>query len=151
MTTALWVLVAVAITLFAAWAYFTAQRLDRLHKRVDRSRHALEAALSRRAAVIAVVTPEVAEEARLAEETGLEPGGFSARIDRERALNAALEKTGQAETAQLADAHARVVLALRFYNDAVADTRAVRLRPAVRLMRLGGTAPLPEFFELGYA
>jgi 8-oxo-dGTP pyrophosphatase MutT (NUDIX family) len=50
--------------------------------------------------------------------------------------------------AELADAEARVLLARRFHNDAVRDTRALGERPLVRLLRLGGTAPLPEYFEI---
>ena len=49
---------------------------------------------------------------------------------------------------QLVEAEIRVQLAHRFYNEAVADTRALRLRPVVKACRLGGTARLPEFFEL---
>src|SRR4029077_9380255 len=40
------------------------------------------------------------------------------------------------------------VLARKFYNDAVAATRAARRRWLVRLLRLAGGAPLPEFFEI---
>ena len=50
--------------------------------------------------------------------------------------------------AELADAEARVLLARRFHNDAVRDTLALRERPAVRLLRLGGTAALPTYFEI---
>ena len=39
-------------------------------------------------------------------------------------------------------------LARKFYNDAVAATRAARRRWLVRLLRLAGGAPLPEFFEI---
>jgi 8-oxo-dGTP pyrophosphatase MutT (NUDIX family) len=48
----------------------------------------------------------------------------------------------------MADAEARVLLARRFHNDAVRDTLALRERPAVRLLRLGGTAALPTYFEI---
>lgn len=41
----------------------------------------------------------------------------------------------------------RLALAIRFYNNAVADTRRLRLRPGVRAFRLAGTAPLPEFYS----
>ncbi|WP_018295646.1 hypothetical protein [Corynebacterium lubricantis] len=149
MTTTLWVVLAVLITLALAWAYSTAQRLDKLHVRTDRSRAALEAALNRRAAVIAVLVPEVAPDARSAEEAGLVPGAFDSRIQRERSLNKKIAAVGNIDSSELADANARVMLAVRFYNDAVADTRAIRLRPIVRILRLGGTAPLPEFFEFG--
>ena len=50
--------------------------------------------------------------------------------------------------AELADAEARVLLARRFHNDAVRDTLALRERPAVRILRLGGTAALPTYFEI---
>ena len=48
----------------------------------------------------------------------------------------------------LADAHTRVELAMRFYNDAVSDTRTLRLRPLVRFFHLGGHASPPEYFEV---
>ena len=44
----------------------------------------------------------------------------------------------------------RQELAHRFYNDAVTTTRALRTRPLVRFFRLGGTAPLPNYFELAH-
>ena len=53
--------------------------------------------------------------------------------------------------AELADAEARVLLARRFHNDAVRDTLALRERPAVRWLRLGGTAALPSYFEIAEA
>jgi 8-oxo-dGTP pyrophosphatase MutT (NUDIX family) len=50
--------------------------------------------------------------------------------------------------AELADAEARVLLGRRFHNDAVRDTLALRERPSVRILRLGGTAALPTYFEI---
>ncbi|MGB3482049.1 MAG: NUDIX domain-containing protein, partial [Mycobacterium sp.] len=50
--------------------------------------------------------------------------------------------------AELADAEARVLLARRFHNDAVRDTLALRERPVVRWLHLGGHAPLPTYFEI---
>ncbi|WP_345343778.1 NUDIX hydrolase, partial [Actinomycetospora succinea] len=50
--------------------------------------------------------------------------------------------------AELADAHARVSVARRIHNDAVRDTRALRGRRMVRLLRLAGTAPVPRYFEI---
>jgi len=49
--------------------------------------------------------------------------------------------------AELEGAAHQVFLARKFYNDAVAATRAAR-SPMVRLLRLAGGAPLPEFFEI---
>lgn len=59
------------------------------------------------------------------------------RVDHTRARMEALEGDPQAwDTAR------------RFYDQAVADTRAVRLKPLVRILRLAGTAPMPEFAPL---
>jgi hypothetical protein len=49
---------------------------------------------------------------------------------------------------ELESAAHQVFLARKFYNDAVAATVAARRRPLVRLLRLAGGAPLPEFFEI---
>lgn len=140
-----WILLAVAVTAVLLWVYFTAQRLNRLHIRTDAALASLQAALDRRAAVVAALLPEVRGLATAAEEVPLVHGGVEKRIARERDLSQALAPL--ALPAQLIDAEVRVQLAHRFYNDAVADTRALRLRPLVRAFRLGGTAPLPEFFE----
>ena len=80
------------------------------------------------------------------------------RLDRARAsLEAAVEhrdavadivantRDDEAARTALAVAEDRVELSLRLYNGAVAATRAVRLKPAVRALRLAGTAPMPEF------
>ena len=155
MSTVWWVIFAVALTALALWAQSTATRLDRLHIRLDRSRDALQAALDRRCAVIAATMPELAPVARAAEEVRMGPRDMASRLDRETDLGAQvaahLEHGAVTAAAQrdLADADTRVMLALRFYNDAVADTRALRLRPAVRTLRLGGTAALPEYAALG--
>ena len=42
----------------------------------------------------------------------------------------------------------RVVLARRFYNDAVSTTLVIRRRRLVRWLRLAGTAALPSPFEM---
>jgi hypothetical protein len=49
---------------------------------------------------------------------------------------------------ELEGAAHQVFLARKFYNDAVAATRAARRSPMVRLLRLAGGASLPEFFEI---
>lgn len=58
---------------------------------------------------------------------------------------AANTRDDRAALQALAAAEQRVDLSLRLYNDAVAATRAVRLKPGVRALRLAGTAPMPEF------
>src|SRR4029077_5762296 len=50
--------------------------------------------------------------------------------------------------AELEAAAHQVFLARRFFNDAVAATRAARRRWLVRVLGLAGGAALPEFFEI---
>jgi 8-oxo-dGTP pyrophosphatase MutT (NUDIX family) len=148
----------VAILLVAAWAFQTANRLDRLHVRYDLSWQALDGALARRAVVARAVAvdaygagPDGKRLAALADTAERAPR--TARESAENELSAALALVDPASlpvalVAELADAEARVLLARRFHNDAVRDTLALRERPAVRLLRLGGHAPLPTYFEI---
>ena len=154
---ALGVLVAL-IVIVGAWAYQTAHRLDRLHVRYDLSWQALDGALARRAVVARAVAadayaggPQGKRLAVLA--AAAERAPRSAREAAENELSAALALVDPlslpvALVAELADAEARVLLARRFHNDAVRDTLALRERTAVRLLRLGGTAALPTYFEI---
>ncbi|MDK8479522.1 hypothetical protein [Corynebacterium marquesiae] len=142
-------LVLLLLIIVGLWALFTAQRLNSLHIRTDASLAQLQAALDRRAAVTAAVAPELAALAQRAESTELYQGHFEPRTMAERELSAAIVREFPADRrpAALADAEGRIQLAHRFYNEAVSDTRALRLRPAVRLFHLGGTAKLPEYFD----
>lgn len=165
------VVAAVLLALVAAWAYYTAQRLNRLHIRLDRSRDALQAALDRRCAVVAALYPQLAAQARATEEVRVSPQDLQSRLTAEAELMAQVAQVasgdaqagqaGQGGAAQgsaqgsvqgsaqvpvqLEDASTRVMLAARFYNDAVSDTLSLRLRPSVRALRLGGTAALPTY------
>jgi 8-oxo-dGTP pyrophosphatase MutT (NUDIX family) len=158
-----WVIVALAvllvvIVLVGAWAYQTAHRLDRLHVRYDLSWQALDSALARRAVVARAVAvdayaggPQGRRLAALADVAERAPR--SGREAAENELSAALALVDPASlpvalVAELADAEARVLLARRFHNDAVRDTLALRERAPVRLLRLGGTAALPSYFEI---
>lgn len=145
------IVVAVSLTLLAAWVYSTAQRLHRLHIRLDRSRDALQAALDRRCAVVAAVYPELGSLAGETERTRLTPADHQSRMQQEARLAQALRERagGRQDPSPLQDANTRVSLALRFYNDAVEDTRALSSRPLVRALRLGGTAAPPEFVQDG--
>jgi 8-oxo-dGTP pyrophosphatase MutT (NUDIX family) len=148
----------VVILLVAAWAFQTANRLDRLHVRYDLSWQALDAALARRAVVARAVAvdaygggPDGRRLAALADAAERAPR--TTREAAENELSAALALVDPASlpvalVAELADAEARVLLARRFHNDAVRDTLALRERAAVRALRLGGTAALPAYFEI---
>ena len=147
-----------AILVFGNSIYHTAHRLDRLHVRYDLSWQALDAALARRAVVARAVAVDMygsaVEGKRLAAlADAAERAPRQEREGCENELSAALaivdpSALPSALVAELADAEARVLLARRFHNDAVRDTRALAERPLVRLLRLGGTAPLPEYFEI---
>lgn len=161
-----WLIVAITVLalvvlLVAGWAYQTAHRLDRLHVRYDLSWQALDGALARRAVVARAVAadayggaPEGKRLAALADAAERAPR--AAREAAENELSAALALVDPAAlpvalVAELADAEARVLLARRFHNDAVRDTLALRERTPVRLLRLGGTAALPTYFEIAEA
>jgi 8-oxo-dGTP pyrophosphatase MutT (NUDIX family) len=155
--TALVVLLAVVL-LVGSWAFQTANRLDRLHVRYDLSWQALDAALARRAVVaraVAVDAYGVGPEGRRLKALAdtAEQAPRAAREAAENELSGALALVDPASlpvalVAELADSEARVLLARRFHNDAVRDTLALRERPAVRWLRLGGTAALPNYFEI---
>jgi 8-oxo-dGTP pyrophosphatase MutT (NUDIX family) len=158
-----WLIVAILvlvalIALAGAWAFRTANRLDRLHVRYDLSWQALDGALARRAVVARAVAIDAygssSEGRRLAAlADAAENAPRQARENAENELSAALAMVDPvslpaALVAELADAEARVVLARRFHNDAVRDTLALAERPLVRAFRLGGTAALPSYFEI---
>ena len=146
----------------AGLAVARARRLDRLHVRTDAARQGLVTALDRRAAVIRAVaatapssalTPTGRRALRAAARAAESAGEGEAR---EAAENDLVARRAPLETAtlppdlsaELADADARVVVARRVYNDAVRDTRALRGRRMVRVLRLAGTAPYPFYFEI---
>lgn len=158
-----WLIVAIAVfvavlAVFGAWAFRTANRLDRLHVRYDLSWQALDGALARRAVVSRAVAIDAyggaSEGRRLAALADAAEGApRPARENAENELSAALAVVDPASLpagliAELADAEARVVLARRFHNDAVRDTLALAERTLVRLFHLGGTAALPSYFEI---
>jgi 8-oxo-dGTP pyrophosphatase MutT (NUDIX family) len=150
-------LIAIVVAV-GAWAYQTATRLDRLHVRYDLSWQALDAALARRAVVARAAAADAYGNSRegkrlMALADTAERAPRTGRETAENELSAALAVVDTATLrpgliAELADAEARVLLARRFHNDAVRDTLALRERPPVRLLRLGGRAPLPSYFEI---
>lgn len=152
------ILVAILI-LLALWAYSRANRLDRLHVRYDQSWQALDAALARRSVVARAIASARAEADPTAARSLTALADQAERASREQreqvenALSARLDKIDKATlkpalAAELGDAEARVLIARRFHNDAVRDTRTLRGRRLVRLLRLAGTAPWPTYFEL---
>ncbi|MFD5179286.1 NUDIX domain-containing protein [Nocardia sp. NPDC058379] len=158
-------LIAVLVLALGVWAYSTANRLDRLHVRSDQSWQALDAALARRAVVARAVAMAIAGPVSTDSRRGERAAQLAALADRaeradrgdretvENQLSAALslvdiDQLRPQLVAELADAEARVLIARRFHNDAVRDTLALRTRRPVRVLHLGGTAPLPHYFEI---
>jgi 8-oxo-dGTP pyrophosphatase MutT (NUDIX family) len=159
-----WIVVAVLAVLAAVllvggvWAFQTANRLDRLHVRYDLSWQALDGILARRAVVARAVATDAygngaagRQLAALADAAERAPR--AAREAAENELSSALAAVDPASlpvalVAEMADAEARVLLGRRFHNDAVRDTLALRERPLVRWLHLGGTAATPSYFEI---
>lgn len=73
---------------------------------------------------------------------------YEAAVEQRDAIADIVARTRDDHAARqaLAEAEEKVDLSLRLYNDAVVATRAVRLKPGVRALRLAGTAPMPEFY-----
>jgi hypothetical protein len=155
------VLLAVLLTM---WITFTLTRLDRLHARVDAAQASLDAQLVRRAAALLHVAespdsgvPDELRESMQATATSAlaAANADERRQDAENAVGravtdlAALPVPLRADAAaELQEAAARVLIARRFYNDAVRDTRALRSRRLPRLFRMAGRRGLPEFFDI---
>jgi hypothetical protein len=161
------IVVVAAVAIVGVYVSWRAGRLDRLHARLEAARAALDAALVRRSSVAlelassglldpatSLLLAGAAHDARSAQ-TGQElPESDLTRALRavfgQPGFRASLGRTEGAEEllAELEGAAHQVFLARKFYNDAVAATRAARHRPLARLLRLAGGAPRPEFFEI---
>jgi hypothetical protein len=155
---------ALFVGVYVSWR---AGRIDRLHARVDMARVALDVTLLRRSSVAQELATsgllDPATSLLLAEAVHGTRGGERPRdlaeSDLTRALRAAFSqpdfraslsgKEGADELlAEVEEAAHQVFLARKFYNDAVAATRSARRKWLVRLLRLAGGAPMPEFFEI---
>lgn len=157
------VVAALAVLVVAVGLFLlaTANRLDRLHVRMDAGWGALDAALARRAVVARTVAASAPAEAL----ARVDPDALVAaastaerapRADREPAENELTRLLGLLDRValpgrladELADAEYRMVIARRVYNDAVRDTLTLRRRRKVRYFKLAGTAPQPEYFDI---
>jgi hypothetical protein len=164
MTTLIIIAILAMTGVYISWR---AGRLDRLHARLEGARFALDAALVRRSSIAL----ELASSGLLDPATSLLLAGAahdarSAAPARElpesdltRALRAVFSqpdfrtllagREGAEELlTELESASHQVFLARKFYNDAVAATQVARSRWLVRVLRLAGRAPHPEFFEI---
>lgn len=157
-----WVaLVLVLLLVLGLWLTWTANRLDRMHHRIDVARGTLDSQLLRRSGATL----------ELASSEALDPPSRLVLLDAaHQARNAGPEEFESAESAlsqalrvvfadgdgvallredaavaplvdELARDCARVELARRFHNDVVVSARALRSRRRVRWLRLAGRAP----------
>jgi hypothetical protein len=137
------------VAVMALYAVFTAQRLDRLHARVDAAAAALDAQLRRRAVVAQTFTEaeplpdNVAHHVVLAARDANAVMGLGHNREvAENALSRALVRGATASSAvtpspsedavDLHDEALRATIARRFYNDTVRDALTVRDRRVVR-------------------
>lgn len=164
-----WVLaVLLVLVALAGWLSATAQRVDRLHRRVETSRAALDAELTRRASAALEFALEsfdhldpasallLADAATTSLDAPRTPAAlrevndaddahrWRVESDLTRALAAALPPGGSEGRARVVDAARRVQLARRFHNDAVVQTRRLRGKRIVRWAHLAGRARVPE-------
>ena len=159
------VLVAILLTM---WITFTLTRLDRLHARVDAAQAALDAQLVRRAA--ALLQAAESSDSGLPDADRAQHDATARRaLDIDVATDAAAGQRSVVENAvgravaelaqlpaplrpdaaaELREAATRVLIARRFYNDAVRDTRALRARRMPRLLHLAGHRAMPDFFDI---
>jgi hypothetical protein len=156
------VLLAVLV-LLGSWLSWTANRLDRMHHRIDVARATLDAQLLRRSgATVELASSDsldpasrlvLLDAAHGARNAG--PDDFeSAESALSQALRAVLDDPGDVAELrrdpdvgplvdELAQDCAKVELARRFHNDVVVSARALRSRRRVRWLRLAGhAAPL---------
>ena len=159
-----WLIFAVVVAILVSmWVTFTLTRLDRLHARVDAAWASLDAQLVRRAAALLHVAEAAdsgadPDQRRRFEEVARSALDLESPERRQTVENAVgravadLAETpcavGEAAIAEVREAAARVLVARRFYNDAVRDTRALRARRMPRVLRLAGRVQLPEFFDI---
>ena len=151
----------VVVALVGVWLTWTANRLDRMHHRIDVSRATLDAQLLRRSgATLELASSDVVDPAsRLVLLDAAHAARNAGRDDFERAesalsegLRAVFGERGDVQVLrgdpdlaplvdELAGQCAKVELARRFLNDAVVSARALRSRRRVRWLHLAGTAP----------
>lgn len=166
-----WIVLIAGAVLIGLYLSMTAGRLDRLHRRIDASRQALDTQLLQRSALClefassslfdpatAVVLADSAHAARASMDLDVISQGL-AESDLTRVLAAAIPDEQEADELreeapdpamleELRKACVRVQLSRRFHNDAVRACRQVRKQRLVRWLRLAGRTPWPATVEM---
>jgi hypothetical protein len=158
-----WLILAVVVAvLLTSWVTMTLTRLDRLHARVDAAQAAMDAQLVRRSAALQHLA-EMADSGVPAELGS----GFAVAARKALALPPADRQSAENQVSraitelaefrdrlpseaanELSEAATRVLIARRFFNDAVRDTRTLRARRMPRLLHLAGHRELPQYFDI---
>ena len=154
----------IVLILIALWYLsFSAQRLDRLHHRVETSWANLDGLLQRRAAVaIEIARSEISDPAssmlltfaahqareasvrdRSQAETGLS-GALGILLENSNEISGEIEQDLIRELRELTE---KIKMAVAIHVDAVTRTQLVRKKWIFRLFRLAGTAPEPVTYE----
>jgi hypothetical protein len=157
--------IAAVLAVMALYCFYTAKRLDRLHRRMDAAAAGLEAHLRRRAvaALTLARSHELATADTAAVDTAVAETAVLSGLDHDREVaenglsqlladialrNPALFLSPSVVAAEVHDDSLRATIARRFYNDTVRDALVVRDRRAVRWLGLAGRARHPAYFEM---
>jgi hypothetical protein len=157
------VLVVLLLLVFIWYLSFSANRLDRLHHRVETSWANLDSLLQRRAAIaLEIARSEIADPASALLLTAAAYQAREAVIENrsiaESGLSGALGlllADGQSSTRpaeivllrELSELTDKIRIAIALHVDAVTRTQLVRRKFIFRTFRLAGTAPLPITYE----
>jgi hypothetical protein len=159
-----WVYLIVALVVLVTvglWLFWTANRLDRMHHRIDVARASLDTQLLRRSgSALELATSGTLDPARSLllvdsahQARAAPPNDFeSAESDLSEALRAVFPDAEEVRElredpdvgpllGELAGDCRKVELARRFHNDVVVSARVLRSRRRVRWLRLAGRAP----------
>lgn len=151
------------LLIFAWYLSFLANRLDRLHHRVETSWATLDALLQKRAAIaIEIARSDIADPAssllltfaahqareasmrdRSQAETGLS-GALGILLESSRDAHGEIEQDLIRELEDLTD---KIRVAIALHVESVERTQFVRRKLIIRLFRLAGHAPLPVTYE----
>lgn len=159
------VAIAAILAVVALYCYYTARRLDRLHRRMDAAAAALDAQLRRRSAAaaslarsgelpaadgnaLAAVVEEAMARSGLSHDREVVENALSRVLADVAARHADLFLAPSPVAIDVHDEALRATIARRFYNDTVRDALVVRDKRAIRWLGLAGRAAHPTYFEM---
>jgi hypothetical protein len=140
------------VAVLAAYLWWTARRVQRVHIRAASAGRALDQHLLRRAAAAAVVAErsdaaELYAAARLALDAAPDEREVAENDLTRQLQSQPLTGTDPATRALIVTSR-RVVLARQVHTDLVRDALTARGRPLVRLLRMARRYPRPQYFDI---